>query len=296
MQRFMFLIVSACWLAACSSVPGVGGAKDIVAAGGDPAAERGMSQVSLTVLDCGELRFDTVLAFGLRDEDTAVRQMFVPCYLIDHPSGKLLWDAGLPPAIVGQGWVPLQPGAEMRYAVGLVEQLASMQITPEEIDYIALSHHHFDHAGSANMFSASTLLVQRPEYVAAYENASANPVFDYTLYNELANAPRQLLDGDHDVFGDDSVRILNLPGHTPGHQALHVRLAETGDLVLSGDLYHFRASRRLRSVPEFNTDSAQTLASMARLEAYLQTHGATLWIQHDQALAETLRLAPHAYF
>ena len=97
------------------------------------------------------------------------------------------------------------------------------------------------------------------------------------------------------MFGDGSVMILSLPGHTPGHQVLAVNLAATGPLVLSGDMYHFRASRTLRRVPEFNTDRDATLRSMDLLEDYLLTHKATLWIEHDQALAKTLRLAPASY-
>lgn len=44
---------------------------------------------------------------------------------------------------------------------------------------------------------------------------------------------------DKDVFGDGSVVILRTPGHTPGHQALLVRLQEKGPVVLVGDAAHF---------------------------------------------------------
>jgi hypothetical protein len=68
-----------------------------------------------------------------------------------------------------------------------------------------------------------------------------------------------------------------------------------GPLVLSGDLYHFEASRRLRAVPEFNTDKAQTLESMAKVEELIEKTRATLWIEHNMALAEGLDLAPAFY-
>ena len=118
------------------------------------------------------------------------------------------------------------------------------------------------------------------------------PVFDASLYNGLADSTTRKLAGDYDVFGDGRVEILSLPGHTPGHQALYVELTNTGPIVLSGDLYHFRASRERRTTPVFNTDRGQTLASMARLEALLVERGATLWIEHDLALANTLKRAP----
>ena len=75
-----------------------------------------------------------------------------------------------------------------------------------------------------------------------------------TLYSELAGSTKTLLAGDHDVFGDGSVTIVSASGHTPGHQVLLLKLKNFGPLVLSGDLYHFEASRRLRAVPAFNTD------------------------------------------
>jgi glyoxylase-like metal-dependent hydrolase (beta-lactamase superfamily II) len=180
----------------------------------------------------------------------------------------------------------------MSYARSLVDQLAEMGLSPADVDRVAFSHMHFDHVGAANRFPHATLLIQRPEYEAAFLRAETSEVFDPSLYAELADAPRELLAGDHDVFGDGRVKILSAPGHTPGHQVLWVDLDERGPVVLAGDLYHFRASRELRRVPRFNADPEQTLASMERIEAIVRETGAELWIEHDLALAEALRLAP----
>ena len=89
--------------------------------------------------------------------------------------------------------------------------------------------------------------------------------------------------------------VRSMPGHTPGHQALLVHLRNTGPILPSGDLYHFRTSRRLRAVPTFNSNADQTLASMDKIERLIAETGAALWIEHDRALAETLELAPAAY-
>jgi len=261
-----------------------------------PRSDAGsQSEIKLYVFDCGELRFNDVTDFGLSNDETAVREMFVPCYLIDHPDGSVLWDAGLPLDVAGKGRVEVQEGAFMSYNRSLLEQLADIGHHPSDVDYVALSHMHFDHAGAGNAFAASKLLIQRPEHTAAFENADQYPVFDPALYAELANSETLLLDGDHDIFGDGRVVILSAPGHTPGHQVLYINLANTGPLVLSGDLYHFRESRALRRTPAFNTDAEQTLASMDKVEAFLAETGATLWIEHDKALAETLELAPAFY-
>jgi N-acyl homoserine lactone hydrolase len=232
---------------------------------------------TLTIFDCGRIEVDDLTLFGLRNDDTPVRELFVPCYLVEHAGGRLLWDAGLPLHAVGKGEVELQPGARMSYARGLPDQLAEMGLAPRDIDRVAFSHMHFDHVGAANLFGHARMLIQRPEYEAAFLHAKESEVFDPSLYAEMAEAPRELLDGDTDVFGDGRVKILSAPGHTPGHQVLWVDLEHFGPVLLAGDLYHFRASRELRATPS------------------VEATGAELWIEHDKALADGLRLAPASY-
>jgi len=254
------------------------------------------ADVRLFVFDCGSLHFDDVAGFGLTNDETPVREMFVPCYLIEHRGNgveRLLFDAGLPPGIVGRGSVELQPGVTMQYRRSLEDQLAELDLEPSDIDYVAFSHLHFDHVGSANVFTASVQLIQAAEYRAGFVDRLE--VYQPELFLGLAESPRRLLDGDHDVFGDGSVLLISAPGHTPGHQALLVKLEAPGPVLLSGDLYHFRRSRDLRRVPVFNTDPEQTLASMDKVEALLEREGATLWIEHDKALADTLRRPPAYY-
>ena len=249
----------------------------------------------LYVFDCGLLSFEDISRFSVQNHETDVREMFVPCYLIEHEAGRLLWDSGLPLAMAGQGPVERRPGTLARYDVSIVDQLAAMGLEPRDIDYLAVSHMHFDHAGGVAAFADSTLLIQRAEYEAAFQRAEEISGYEPPLYSALRDAERVLLDGDHDVFGDGTVRIVSTPGHTPGHQVLLVELAEPGPVVLSGDLYHFEVSRAWRRVPTFNVDAEQTLASMDKVERLLAASGATLWIEHNLELANELRKAPEFY-
>lgn len=249
----------------------------------------------LYIFDCGGIEFTDVSAFGLSNEETSVREMFVPCYLIENVGQRLLWDGGLPLAIAGQPRQEQQPGVFVEYKRSLLEQLDDLGLKPSDIDFIAFSHFHFDHVGAANAFTTSTLLIQKTENDAAFKHADDNPAFNPMLYNKLAYTPRKLMAGDFDVFGDGKVMIYSAPGHTPGHQTLLVDMQNTGPVMLSGDLYHFVESRKLRRTPEFNTDAAQTLKSMDRIENVLKATGATLWIEHNKALADTLDKAPAYY-
>ena len=252
----------------------------------------------LYVLDCGTITFASVAPFGLTDDETSVRELAVPCYLIDHPDGKLLWDTGLPAAMAGTSTPTPLPngGGTFTYQHSLLEQLADLGLTPADIDKVAFSHMHFDHTGSANLFSASQLLIQQTEFTAAFEQADKfEGVFEPSLYEDLAQARRRMLNGDHDVFGDGSVQIISAPGHTPGHQVLRIDLANRGALILSGDLYHFRFNRTNRRTPVFNYSAESSLTSMDRVEALIKQDGAEFWIQHDKALYDTLRISPAYY-
>jgi len=251
------------------------------------------AQPKLYVFDCGILYLDNVAIFNLKEDETSVRELFVPCYLVEHDKGLLFWDGGLPLAVAqAEGRVALE-GGTMAYERSVIDQLADMDIKPSDVGYAAFSHLHFDHVGVANAFSGSNVLMQKTEWDAAFGGDSG--FVDTTLFEELKNSELTILEGDHDVFGDGSVRIIYTPGHTPGHQALLVNLKNTGPVILSGDLYHFRANRSLRRAPTFNFDAAMTLDSMDRIEALITETGATLWIEHDKALADTLRKAPEFY-
>lgn len=257
------------------------------------------SPLKLYVFECGRLRFDTVTNFGVNDDETDVRELVVPCYVVDHPDGRLLWDGGLPSAInydeEGQdenGWVG---NAKLEYT--LAEQLvaAGLGFDLSSLDYMAFSHIHYDHVGVANEISGATWLVQRGDYEAAFAEPITVPAVQPELLTNLRDADRLILDGDHDVFGDGRVRLISAPGHTPGHQVLFLDLEWTGPLVLSGDLYHFRISRDDRRVPVFNVDPEMSLQSMDKVEAFVAEQGAMFWIEHDLALFQTLQTAPRYY-
>jgi N-acyl homoserine lactone hydrolase len=251
------------------------------------------ADLRLYVFDCGGLTLSDVSGFGLGNDETPVRELFVPCYLIDHDGQQMIWDAGLPQDIAGRGNVD-DGGMIMRMDRSMTQNLALLGLTPEDVDIAAFSHMHFDHVGAANLFTKAHLLIQETEYKAAFI-ARDNPIFDPELYLELEDNECTLLAGDHDVFGDGSVIIVSAPGHTPGHQVLLLKLENMGPLVLSGDLYHFAESRTLRRVPQFNTDAEATFRSMDKVEALIRKEGATLWIEHEKALADTLNLAPAYY-
>lgn len=256
------------------------------------------ASVQLYVFNCGDFRFPSVENFSVGDNETTVRDLVVPCYIIDHPRGTLLWDGGLPSATANiSGWQrDPQTGVQVRMQQTLQSQLLEMDLGFDltSIDLAAFSHIHYDHVGVANELTNAKWLVQRGDYDVVVKGGTV-PAYDPALLAEIKERPTQVLDGDYDVFGDGKVRLISATGHTPGHQVLYVELEDFGPLMLSGDLYHFRLSRDQRRVPMFNVDKNQTLEAMDKVEALVAETGATFWIEHDAALFETLKLAPNFY-
>lgn len=215
-----------------------------------------------------------------------------------------MWDVG---AVPDGAWTPtgkpelqhltLPDGQtrEVTIASRLIPQLVAAGFRPESITHLALSHYHWDHTANANAFAAATWLVRPVERDAMFA-ATPPPLTQPATYSALRTSRiTSITSNDLDVFGDGSVVIMLAAGHTPGHQVLALKLARTGPVVLSGDLYHYPEERALGRVPTFEADQAQTAAARQGIEAFLKRSGAQLWIQHDFTGNAKLRKAPAFY-
>jgi N-acyl homoserine lactone hydrolase len=250
-----------------------------------------VTSVRMYVFDAGVLRIaDPLPLFGLTKEQVAASDLADGAYLIVHPRGTLLWEAGLvPDAQIGAATA--RPGAP---AKRLRDLLAEVGYQPADITYLALSHGHGDHTANANDFAASTWLVNKAEYDAMF--AEKVPRF-YTpaTYAGLKAAKAQFISGRHDVFGDGSVLVIQTPGHTAGHQVLAVKLARTGTVVLPGDLYHYPEEIPMRTVAPAQGDEAQTLKARDELQAFIKKAGGQMWITHDLIGFGRLKKSPEFY-
>lgn len=215
--------------------------------------------------------------FGYQGER---RQLVVSCYLIEHTNGMLLWDAGLPRHLLGVALTDAPKSARLERT--LVEQLREIGIEANAIDRVAVSHYHMDHLGQVGDFAQATLMMGRLDYLALRDEATI-PDTDPELIRPWLHGhrPVDLVSGDRDVYGDGTVRMLAMPGHTPGHYVLLVRLAGAGDVLLSGDTAVFAQQLADRAIAPANSDRAQSLASMSRLLEVSRQLNATLIVQHD---------------
>ena len=158
------------------------------------------------------------------------------CYLIHHTSeGYLLWDTGITDRLEALPDGVTIPALSQTWhrSQTLAAALATLGLKPAGVRYVAISHVHPDHVGNLDMFPDATVIMQKLEW----EYAMALPQKPFSPEHKT-----QLLAGDKDLFGDDTVMLISTPGHTPGHQSLMVKLSKTGTVVLTGDAVHFQGN------------------------------------------------------
>jgi len=249
----------------------------------------------LYIFDCGVIHTTNGDSYSLKKEEMGSTEMSIPCILVAHPKGTLMWDNGdipdraFPP---GGGRATLGVVTQDK---PLLPQMAAVGYAPSDITYLSMSHYHGDHVANANAFAGATWLVRKVERDRMF---SSEPITRSPLenYSELKNSKTILIDKDeYDVFGDGTVVIKSTPGHTPGHNVLFLKLKKTGPVVLSGDLYHYPEERTLKRLPVAEFNKEQTAASRADLEVFLKKTGAQLWIEHDIIGNARLKKAPEFY-
>ena len=251
-----------------------------------PAPAASAAQVTLTRLQCGTNTGPTDV--GQRMTDTyaytgLMVQITFSCYLIKHNDDYMIWDTGNP-----VGTTATAP------KTSLTDLLAQLKVAPSQVKYVAISHYHGDHTGQASQFPQATLLIGKGDWDVVTDPKST-AVAPATFANWTTGGGKvEPVVGDKDVFGDGTVVMLNMPGHTPGHHSLLVRLKEMGNVLITGDLAHFRENYTSDGVPTFNTDRAATVASLDRFKKLAANLKATVIIQHDQRDVEKLPAFPAA--
>jgi N-acyl homoserine lactone hydrolase len=245
------------------------------------------------VFDCGLLTLNSPANFGFTKEEVGEKVVLaVPCYLIVHPKGTLMWDTGVVPDAQVDGNTH---GISLATKT-LRSQMAEIGYAPEDIKYLALSHLHADHTANANDFAGSTWLVHKTERDAMFGGPRVPGSFAPATFAKLKDAKTVFLtEKDYDVFGDGTVVIKYAPGHSPGHQILFLKLKESGPVLMVGDLFHMPQEIAMHRAPAVEFNKEQGAASRAMVLDFLQQTGARLWIEHDFATFVTLRKSPAYY-
>jgi glyoxylase-like metal-dependent hydrolase (beta-lactamase superfamily II) len=247
--------------------------------------------IRIFALDCGWITMPRGLL--LEGERGKVR-VPVPAFLVEHPKGRVVFDTGVHPDAARRPETRLGElqrffAVELGADDGVVPRLAALGVEASDVDRVVLSHLHFDHAGGLAALPNARLVVQRREWEAGRDaDLRARNTYDARDF-DLGHA-LELVDGEHDLFGDGRVVCLPTHGHTPGHQSLRVR-QDGADVVLTADACYLRETLERRHLPPQAHDREGMLAALERFQA-LERAGARLVFGHDPAQWAALSRAP----
>lgn len=210
-----------------------------------------------------------------------------PSYLIEHREGVVLFDTGLDPDGAGDParvYGDAASSSQMQYTAEqrLDRQLSAAGFNVADVGHVVLSHLHFDHTGGMTLFPHARFYAGEGEMAYAYnpdahtcglyrrEELDASQDYAWTVVSE---------DG-LDLFGDGSIVLLFLPGHSPGSLAMRVRLPSR-TMILSVDVAHARYGLDTATPFLFDSDSEQAIRSLKQLKRMESRAGTELWIGHD---------------
>ena len=258
----------------------------------------------LYVFDCGVINVNRAGTerYKVTPEEVGETRFSVPCFLVAHPKGTLMWDLGILPDDTVEARARGEVGNPTATSPTVTtvprtlrSQMAELGYRPADVTFFAFSHAHVDHNANANQFAASTWLARPAERAFMWEEG--NTRVNKTFFDQIKNSKTINLDRDeYDVFSDGKAILKAAPGHSPGHQVLVLNLANLGRVMIAGDLYHYPQERTLHRPPpdtEFNVQ--QSASSRVMIEEYLTRTKTAIWIEHDFVANARLRKSPAFY-
>jgi N-acyl homoserine lactone hydrolase len=207
-------------------------------------------------------------------------------YIIETPEGRLLWETGLSARPVEE-WLP-----EWQEVVSLDKlspeafierRLTEMGLGPEDFRYVIQGHLHTDHAGGLRIFESTDveIVVHEDEYNHVMNMAQDENFFARADWAFLGRKKPTLVSGRGTDLGPD-VRLIHLPGHTPGQMAMQLQLEHTGTVLLTSDaLYTHDNYAEPVAAPQIYWDVEKWRTSLGRIQSLAQRNDALLFPGHD---------------
>lgn len=171
------------------------------------------------------------------------------CFVIKHPEGLMVVDAGIPANANDPVWFPpymrlFQRAAPFQIngeADEIGPQMRAMGLLPEDVRWVILTHLHQDHEGGLHHFPNAEFIVSRAEWTVA--QGLKGRMAGYLNFRWPANfAPTQVeftetdpvFKGRYTVTQTGDVYLVPTPGHSDGHLSVIIKDGSQA-LFLAGD-------------------------------------------------------------
>jgi glyoxylase-like metal-dependent hydrolase (beta-lactamase superfamily II) len=252
--------------------------------------------MKLTFLAAGRVRMKRSIYLPTADRAATI-DLPVSSALIRHRQGNVLFDTGCHPDAVDHAeerWGPLAKVMKplMSAEETLLPSLACVGLGPDDIDIVVNSHFHPDHCGCNQFFKRATIMAHAKEVEAA--NAPGAEAMGYLRGDWDCGQAIETVNGEKDLFGDASIVLVPLPGHTPGMLGALVSLDRDGQFLLASD------ALSLRQHLDTDTPPRNTWNVEAQLKSYeemrrIGNSGATVICGHDDQQWQGLRKGNEGY-
>ncbi|MFN0305123.1 MAG: N-acyl homoserine lactonase family protein [Burkholderiales bacterium] len=217
----------------------------------------------------------------------------VSMFVIDHPKGLVVFDTGSNVAVADgkcksywrAGECDFLKPSQKRGDI-IDEQLKKIGFAADKVKVVVTSHTHLDHVGNIAMFPKAIHVLQKKElyqgwWPEQFQGRSSPGTFVMADLEKTREFSYLELEGDYDLFGDGSVKILSTPGHTLGHQSMKVKLATGGTIIMSQDAIWMQENLDGYAAG-LNTSVTDYSNSVNRLKMMRDLEGAELFMAHDE--------------
>jgi N-acyl homoserine lactone hydrolase len=158
----------------------------------------------------------------------------------------------------------------------LLGALEGRGLAASDIDFVVLTHAHWDHMQNVDLFDNAAVIVnpRELEYIRApHRNDHATPRWTWAVLNQY-----DLRDGTEGMEVIPGVTIIEAPGHSAGTIALAVA-TDDGTAIISGDAIQDSVVARERRNALVFWDEAQANYSVRKLVELADV----IYPGHDQA-------------
>jgi N-acyl homoserine lactone hydrolase len=252
--------------------------------------------MEMNILSGGQLRMKKHIYVPSAGPDENI-DLPVSCFLIRHPQGNVLFDTGCHPTAANNErdrW-----GDMAKYVVptmgkkdNVIDALGDVGLSPDDIDLVVNSHFHMDHCGCNEFFKKATMIVHEAELARVRDpEVEGRGYFkaDWDMGKEY-----DLINAQRDLFGDDRIILLPLPGHTPGSTGALVNFENSGTFLLASDAVAVEENLNPDIVSKNLWDRDQSFKSVAEVKK-IQSQGTTIIFGHDINQWQNLKKGAETY-